>query len=180
MRHDSRPRRKWLIKQRVADGTDLVTLLGMRPATRLSHRKSKLAAAVAFCACCFIGLSLSSNAGATEGTPVVLNAPKTGSTIRLDTSVQKFQGLDPKASVPLESSASSNVAREIPSVTGNLSIQGTTLKPYIGAGFNRGFASDLDRSLSGGFPSLTSPSLGSLLGEGLIPTEFQMGIRIPF
>ncbi len=179
MRHESGGMHKWLMKQRVADGTDLVRLLGMRPAKRMSHRKLKLAAA-AFYACCLIDVSFLSYAGATDGTPVVLNAPKTGSTVHLDTSVQKFQGLDPTVSVPVESSASSNVAREIPSITGNLSIQGTTLKPYIGAGFNRGFASDLDRSLSGGFPSLASPSLGSLLGEGLVPTEFQLGIRIPF
>jgi hypothetical protein len=145
----------------------------------MSHRKLKLAAA-AFYACCLIDVSFLTYAGAADGTPVALDAPTTGSTVRPDTPVQKFHGSDTAASVPVESSTSSSVAREIPSITGNLSIQGTTLKPYIGAGFNRGFASDLDRSLGGGFPSLSSPSLGSLLGEGLVPTEFQLGIRIPF
>jgi hypothetical protein len=52
--------------------------------------------------------------------------------------------------------------------------------PYIGAGFGSGYTSDLDRSLSGGPSILTDSGLRSLFGQSLAPSEFQMGIRVPF
>jgi hypothetical protein len=76
------------------------------------------------------------------------------------------------------SSIPSSVFRDIPSISGDYPVGGIRLKPYIGAGFGSGYASDLDRSLGGG-PSTQTDSQ-HLSGQGHTPSEFQMGIRIPF
>lgn len=75
---------------------------------------------------------------------------------------------------------SSKVFRDTPSISSDYSVGGTTLKPYIGAGFGNGYGSDLERSLNGGPSIQTDPGLRSLFGQGLAPNEFQMGIRLPF
>lgn len=74
----------------------------------------------------------------------------------------------------------SDLFRDIPSVSGKYSIRGTTVMPYVGAGFGSGYASDIDRSLNT-LPS-TTPDAGlrSQFGQGISPNEFQMGVRIPF
>ena len=71
------------------------------------------------------------------------------------------------------------VYRDIPSISGDYLGGGTRLRPYIGAGFGSGYAADLDRSLSA-LSSLTNSGSRSYVGQGLTPSEFQMGIRIPF
>ena len=83
-------------------------------------------------------------------------------------------------SVPPGPSTPSNVFRNIPSFSGDYSVGGTRLMPYIVAGFGNGYTSDLDRSLSGGPSIQTDSGLRNLFGQGLTPSEFQMGIRIPF
>jgi len=82
--------------------------------------------------------------------------------------------------VPSGSSTTSNVFRDIPSISGDYSGGGTRLMPYIGAGFGSGYASDFDRSLSGRPSTQTDSGSRSHFGQGLTPSEFQIGIRIPF
>jgi hypothetical protein len=82
--------------------------------------------------------------------------------------------------VPSGSSTTSNVFRDIPSISGDYSGAGTKLMPYIGAGFGSGYASDFDRSLSGRPSTQTDSGSRSHFGQGLTPSEFQFGIRIPF
>lgn len=84
------------------------------------------------------------------------------------------------AAVPVENGL---VLRTIPTVSKPISVGGTTLMPYIGAGFGGGYATEFDRSLN----TLQSASSGSfnggqknLLGQQLIPNEVQLGIRFPF
>ena len=77
-------------------------------------------------------------------------------------------------------STPANVFRNIPSISGDYSVGGTRLMPYFGAGFGSGYVSDLDRSLSGGPSIQTDSGLRNLFGQGLTPSEFQMGIRVPF
>ena len=81
--------------------------------------------------------------------------------------------------VPSGSWTPSNVFRDIPSISGDYLGGGTRLRPYIGAGFGGGYAADLDRFLSA-LSSLTNSGSRSYFGQGLTPSEFQMGIRIPF
>jgi hypothetical protein len=67
-------------------------------------------------------------------------------------------------------------------LSGRLQVSEQTLIPYVGAGFGGGFVTERDRALgpSSAFPqqNLLGDSLG--LGKGMMPNEFQMGIRIPF
>jgi hypothetical protein len=64
-------------------------------------------------------------------------------------------------------------------------VGGTTLVPYIGAGFRGGYATVFDRSLntalSSPLSSSGSPDVGlkNLTGQ-MIPNEVQVGIRFPF
>ena len=89
----------------------------------------------------------------------------------------------PSAAVPAENGL---VLRTLPTVSKPISVGGTTLVPYIGAGFGGGYATELDRALNAA-PSASSSSSGSsnvgsrsLLGQNLIPNEVQLGIRFPF
>lgn len=73
--------------------------------------------------------------------------------------------------------------RSIPTVSKPVSVGGTTLVPYIGAGFGGGYLTEFDRSLN----PAQSASSGSfnvgpknLLGQNLIPNEVQLGVRFPF
>lgn len=86
----------------------------------------------------------------------------------------------PSAAVPAENGF---VLRNIPTVSKPISVGGTTLVPYIGAGFGGGYATELDRSLN----TAQSASSGSLnaglknvFGPQLIPNEVQLGVRFPF
>lgn len=88
----------------------------------------------------------------------------------------------PSTSIPGDSKV---LIRTLPNVSKQISVAGTTLVPYIGAGFRGGYATDFDRLLS---PALSNPvsfsnstdvGLGSLAGQ-MIPNEVQVGIRFPF
>lgn len=75
--------------------------------------------------------------------------------------------------------------RTLPNVSKQISVGGTTLVPYFGAGFRGGYATEFDRLIS---PALSSPlsssnstdvGLRSLAGQ-MVPNEVQVGIRFPF
>jgi hypothetical protein len=72
------------------------------------------------------------------------------------------------------------IFREIPSISGRISVGGRTLMPYLGAGFGGGYTSELNRSLTGPPPAQPDVGLRSQFGQGFSPNEFQMGLRIPF
>ena len=73
-----------------------------------------------------------------------------------------------------------DIVRQTPTLSGRLQVSEQTLIPYVGAGFGGGFVTERDRALG---PSSVFPQqnlLGESLGNGMMPNEFQMGIRIPF
>ncbi|HLZ33233.1 MAG TPA: hypothetical protein VKP13_04395 [Nitrospira sp.] len=91
------------------------------------------------------------------------------------------QGVVPQApSTKPGQSTTATVFRDIPSISGSYSVGGTTLMPYLGAGFGNGYASELDRSLNSHLSPNTETGLRSQFGQSFAPNEFQMGIRIPF
>jgi hypothetical protein len=119
---------------------------------------------------CLLGLLSFSNLGAAgEGTVG-----------KVDPAALKNQVVGQEAALSLESLTASKAFRDIPSISGDYSVKGTRIMPYIGAGFGHGYSSDVDRSLNSSPSSQTDPGLRSLFGQGLTPSEFQMGLRIPF
>lgn len=136
--------------------------------------------AVIVSAMCLMGLLSFSQAGAvSEGLPAT-GSSTAGAIEKLESLALKSDVAGQAPSVSPGSSMPSKVFRDIPSISGDYSVGGTTVMPYIGAGFGSGYASDLDRSLSGNPSIQTDSSLRSLFGQSLTPSEFQMGIRIPF
>ncbi|MFY4729305.1 hypothetical protein [Nitrospira sp. BLG_2] len=86
----------------------------------------------------------------------------------------------PSAAVPVENGM---VLRTLPTVSKPISVGGTTLVPYIGAGFGGGYATEFDRSLNtaqSASSGSVNAGLKSLFGQQLIPNEVQLGIRFPF
>lgn len=83
------------------------------------------------------------------------------------------------AELPVQLSPST-VFRDIPSISGRYSVGGRVIMPYLGAGFGGGYASELNRSLTGPPPAQTDLGLRSQFGQGISPNEFQLGLRIPF
>ena len=129
-----------------------------------------------------MGLLSFSHVGATSDSTVAPGSVTTEASGRVDSSalMNNMVGQAQAQSVPPGSSTLSNVFRDIPSLNGNYFGEGTKLTPYIGAGFGSGYASDLDRSLSGGASTQAASGSQSHVGQGLTPNEFQIGIRIPF
>ena len=99
---------------------------------------------------------------------------------KIDPAALKHQVVGQEAALSLESLTASKTFRDIPSISGNYTVKGTRIMPYIGAGFGHGYTSDVDRSLNSSLSTQTDPGLRSMLGQGLTPSEFQMGLRIPF
>ena len=99
---------------------------------------------------------------------------------KVDPAAWKNQVVGQEAALSLESLTASKTFRDIPSISGNYTVKGTRIMPYIGAGFGHGYTSDVDRSLNSSPSIQTDPGLRSMLGQGLTPSEFQMGLRIPF
>ena len=79
-----------------------------------------------------------------------------------------------------DQSTTATVFRDVPSISGQYSVGGTTLMPYLGAGFGSGYASERDRSLNSPLSPNIDTGLRSQFGQSFAPNEFQMGIRIPF
>jgi len=83
------------------------------------------------------------------------------------------------ATLPVTPSAGS-LFRDVPSLSGRYSAGSMTFLPYIGAGFGAGYNSELDRTFAPNLQPQHSLNAGGLQGQGMVPNEFQMGIRIPF
>ena len=131
-------------------------------------------------ALCLMGLLSFSHAGAAGEGPLATGPSSAGAIGKLDPPAPKS---DVAGLAPSEQPGPStpwNVFRNVSSISGDYSVGRTRLMPYIGAGFGSGYTSDLDRSLNGGPSIQTDSSLRSLFGQGLTPSEFQMGIRVPF
>lgn len=119
---------------------------------------------------CLLGLlSFSNLAEAGEGTVATL-----------DPAALKNEVVGREAALSMDSLTASAAFRDLPSISGDYSVKGTRIMPYIGAGFGHGYSSDVDRSLNSSSSSQTDPGLRSMFGQGLTPSEFQMGLRIPF
>jgi len=142
-------------------------------------RQMKYPAAIVSALCLMGLLSVSPAGAASEGPPAT--GPSTAVAIgKVDQHVLKSDVIGQAPAVPSAPSTSSKVFRDIPSISADYSVGGTTLMPYIGAGFGSGYTSDLDRSLSGGSSIQIDSGLRTFFGQGLTPSEFQMGVRIPF
>lgn len=87
--------------------------------------------------------------------------------------------IPPPIVVPSEAASSLDFG-DIPSISGRYSIEGSTLMPYVGAGFFGGYSSDINRSLGGAPPTQSNFGLRSQFGQRVSPNEFQIGVRIPF
>lgn len=75
--------------------------------------------------------------------------------------------------------------RTLPSLSKQFSFGGTTLVPYIGAGFRGGYATEYERSLNTALsPSFSSTGIADVglrsLAGHMIPNEVQLGVRFPF
>ena len=82
--------------------------------------------------------------------------------------------------VPAFNEQRADLFRQSPVLSGRLRVNEQTLIPYIGAGFGGGYVTERDRALN---PQPTLPQqnlFGDSMGKGMMPNEFQMGIRIPF
>jgi hypothetical protein len=136
--------------------------------------------AVIVFAICVMGLLPFSRVGATADGSVAPDSFTAGAAGTRDNSARENDVVGQAPSVPPGSSTPGNVFRDTPSISGDYLGAGTKLTPYIGAGFGSGYASDLDRSLSGRSSTQTDSGSRSHFGQGLTPSEFQVGIRIPF
>lgn len=77
-------------------------------------------------------------------------------------------------------SKSQTVFRDVPSLSGEYSVAGTRVIPYVGAGFTNGYTTDLDRSLNIAPSNPTDAGLRGMFGQNIAPSEFQWGVRTPF
>lgn len=128
-------------------------------------------------AMCLMGLLSFSHMGAASEGPDATGFSREGASGKVDPTALKSDSRDTAASLP---TTPSKVFQDIPSIHADYSVRGTKIMPYIGAGFGHGYSSDLDRSLNGSPSIQTDSGLRSLFGQGLTPSEFQMGIRVPF
>jgi hypothetical protein len=77
-------------------------------------------------------------------------------------------------------SSPQTIFRDVPSISGAYAVAGTMVRPYVGAGFTNGYATDLDRSLNIAPSTSTDTGLRGMFGQHMAPSEFQWGVRIPF
>jgi hypothetical protein len=129
---------------------------------------------------CMVTLLHTSQARAGNTMTIAGQSSPIGPTNVAESDALKSDDAAQSPSLTAGSSTSSTVFPGIPSINGRYSVGGTTLMPYLGAGFGSGYASQLDRSLNSSPSMQTDSSLRSLFGQGLAPNEFQMGVRIPF
>lgn len=144
------------------------------------HPWQMKAPAVIVFAICVVGLLSFSHADAARDGSVVPGSLTAAAIGKVDDSVLKNDGVGQAPTIPPALSTPSNIFRDIPSISGDYWGGRTKLMPYIGAGFGSGYMSDLDRSVSGGPSTQTDSGSRSHVGQGLTPSEFQIGIRIPF
>lgn len=130
---------------------------------------------------CLMGIALLSQAGVARSEGFLAVATSTPENIGKVAPIPlKKDAVDQAPTLPPGSGMSSQTVREVPSISGRYTIGGTTVMPYLGAGFSGGYTSDIDRSINNGVSTQADAGLRSLLGQNLAPNEFRMGIRIPF
>ena len=145
------------------------------------ERKPWLAkqSAVIIFALCVLSLSSLTHGEAAGDGAVAPSSFTTDTLGMVDNSTLRYGVAEQASPTSAGSWTPSNVFRDIPSISGDYLGEGPKLRPYIGAGFGGGYAADLDRSVSAN-SSLMHSGSRSYFGQGLTPSEFQMGIRIPF
>lgn len=128
-----------------------------------------------------IALAHFSSAGAAEsGLAPATGGPSADSIGRIDAVPWTSEGTVPGQIIPPGSGQSSPIGREAPAISGRYSIGGTTIMPFLGAGFSGGYLSDVDRSVNSALSPQADSNVRSLFGQSLVPNEFRLGIRIPF
>ncbi|MGA6827307.1 hypothetical protein ACO9S2_06780 [Nitrospira sp. NS4] len=128
-----------------------------------------------------VGMALLSQAGiAMSEEPPAVGTPMPEHIGKAAPVPLKKDAADQAPTLPPGAGLSSQTIQEVPSISGRYRIGGTTVMPYLGAGFGGGFTSDVDRSINNGRSIPADPGLRSVLGQNLAPNEFRMGIRIPF
>src|SRR5688500_2762627 len=60
---------------------------------------------------------------------------------KVDPAALKNQVVGQEAALSLESLTASKTFRDIPSISGNYTVKGTRIMPYVGAGFGHGYTS---------------------------------------
>ena len=81
---------------------------------------------------------------------------------------------------PTINDRSQDIIRQTPTLSGRLQLSQQTLIPFVGAGFGGGFVTERDKAMGSSSMFPQQSLLGESLGKGMMPNEFQMGIRIPF
>ena len=82
--------------------------------------------------------------------------------------------------LPMVNDRERDLIRQTPTLSGRLQLSQQTLIPFVGAGFGGGFVTERDKAMGSSSMFPQQSLLGESLGKGMMPNEFQMGIRIPF
>jgi hypothetical protein len=69
---------------------------------------------------------------------------------------------------------------DLPVLTTRYGSGSHTFLPFLGVGFGHGETADVTRQIFNGSTVQGAPSVQRLLGNNLMPNEFQVGIHIPF
>lgn len=129
----------------------------------------------------WLGVSLS-YAGATGDRPPAIGPSGSDMNVPAAGATETDKRWVSSASIPGDGKV---LLRTLPTVSKQISVGGTTLVPYIGAGFRGGYTTEVDHSLNNALSTPLSSSgsaevgLKSLAGQ-MIPNEVQVGIRVPF
>lgn len=121
-------------------------------------------------------------AGASDDHPLIVTSSNADASSPAAIAMEPDKRWGSSVATPVESKV---LLRTLPSLSKQFSFGGTTLVPYIGAGFRGGYATEYDRSLNTAqSPSFSSSGpadvgLRSLAGH-MIPNEVQLGVRFPF
>lgn len=118
-------------------------------------------------------------AAGSDGSPVT-GTPQVEAIGKEEAAPLKSEAALPAQAIPPGSGLSSPIGQEAPTISGRYSIGGTTVMPFLGAGFGGGYLSDVDRSVNSYLSAPADSGLRSLFGQSLVPNEFRLGIRIPF
>jgi hypothetical protein len=92
----------------------------------------------------------------------------------------RIQSPSAVSQLPTVNDRGQDIGRQTPTLSGRLQLSQQTLIPYVGAGFGGGFVTERDRAMGSSSMFPQQNLLGESLGKGMMPNEFQMGIRIPF
>ncbi len=95
-------------------------------------------------------------------------------------SASRLQSPSPLSQLPTINDREQDIIRQTPTLSRRLQLSQQTLIPFVGAGFGGGFVTERDRAMGSSSMFPQQNLLGESLGKGMMPNEFQMGIRIPF